>query len=277
VPLGSQTGFGLVQPASFAPPAAVSAQATHFSAEAVPLQTPVAHASPAATVAKPHLPAEQVSVVQSFPSLQSEAETQPAHAASSPVPRQIGAAGEQPASCAVPAAVSRQRTHKPCASQLRATPQAAPTASKLCMHVPITQLSLVQSFASSQPMGQEGGPPPPPADPLLPPAAPLPLVPPLAVPAVPLPPPDSAAPPSPAVPALPSQVPPSPALPISDPVPPVVPAPPTPVSGSLPPVALVFPARPPELSSFATLYSPRPIKLPQPLTAHRPANDNAMK
>src|SRR6478609_4462883 len=111
MPLASHAGFALLQPASFAAPAAVSAQATHFSADAVPLHTPVVQALPAATVANPHLPTEQVSVVHSFPSLQSVAEEQPAHAASRPVPRQIGAAAEQPASCAVPAAVSRQRTH----------------------------------------------------------------------------------------------------------------------------------------------------------------------
>lgn len=110
VPLGSHTGLAELQPASNAPPALVSTQATHFSAEAVPLHTPVAQAVPAVTAANTHLPAVQVSVVHSLPSVQSLAEEQPVHAASSPTPRQIGAVAEQPASCPVPGAESRQRT-----------------------------------------------------------------------------------------------------------------------------------------------------------------------
>ena len=110
VPLTSHKGLAEVQPASCVAPAALSAHATHFSAAAVPLHTPAAQAVPAGTVAKTHFPLLQASVVQSLPSLQSAGDVQPAHAASSPVPRQIGAVGEQPRSWAVPAAVSRQRT-----------------------------------------------------------------------------------------------------------------------------------------------------------------------
>ena len=98
VPLGSHAGLAEVQPASWVGPDAVSEQATHFSIEAVPLHTPAAHALPAATVAKTHLAAVQVSVVHSLLSLQSAGPVQPPHAASRPVPMQIGALGEQPTS-----------------------------------------------------------------------------------------------------------------------------------------------------------------------------------
>jgi hypothetical protein len=98
VPLASHTGLAEVQPASCAEPLAVFAQATHFSAELMPLHTPPEQALPAATGAKTHLPAVQASEVHSLPSLQSVAVVQPAHAASRPVPRQIGAVDEQPKS-----------------------------------------------------------------------------------------------------------------------------------------------------------------------------------
>lgn len=135
MPLGSQTGLVELQPAS-KPVALVSAQATHFSAEAVPLQTPVAQAVPAATAANTHFPAVHVSEVHSLPSLQSLAEEQPAHAASSPVPRQTGALDEQPTSCPVAGAVSRQRTQSAWESQLRETPHAVPTVSGSCAQAP---------------------------------------------------------------------------------------------------------------------------------------------
>src|SRR6185312_7076575 len=96
----------------------------------------------AATAVKTHLPAVHVSLVHSLLSLQSAGVVQPPQAASSPVPRHTGAVGEQPTSCAVPAAVSRQRTHMDCASQLRPVPHATPTGSASCVHAPATQLSL---------------------------------------------------------------------------------------------------------------------------------------
>jgi len=136
----------------------------------------------------------------------------------------------------VPAAVSRQRTHSACASHVRATPQVEPTCSALCAHEPITQLSLVQSLASSQPLGQAGGAPPPPADPLVPDEPLVPTVPdePLVPeePLVPDEPPLSDVPLSPADPALSSGaplVPPSPMISMPATPLPATPLPPVPV------------------------------------------------
>lgn len=149
----SQSGVALVQPASVDPEGALSTHTTHSGALALPLQTPVAQAVPAAIGGCAQLPALHWFAVHSLPSSQSPGAVHPTQR-KPPMPLGVhwGAPALQPRSCPIPPTVSMHPTQTGFEAAPSQTPPGhmAPRTRDVLTQRFATHVSVEQAFESLQ-------------------------------------------------------------------------------------------------------------------------------
>ena len=133
-------------------PIRLSTHTTHAGMVIAPLQMPPVHAVPKARDMFAHAPAVQLSVVQTFPSLQWATFRHSTHTRVGPEVSQAGATGVHPSSSIVPGAESRHGKHIGELMTPSHTPpaQVVPDANEGLEHVLEVHRSSVQMLPSLQ-------------------------------------------------------------------------------------------------------------------------------